>query len=295
MNAARKSVLLLSTFTAFISVALSGHAQTEIRSSVAAAGEAKDVEYGVAGDESLGLDVGWPAGEGPFPIAILIHGGGWGSGDKSEDFVELFKPLTGAGFVWFSINYRLAPQHRWPACFDDVLSAITWVRKHAAEYHADPKRIALVGYSAGGQLATLAAIRLNDTLPVQAVVGLAPAVDLVNDLKRRGEVSLSLRNLLDLPETLDRNALARIATISPAEEVVKGLPPFLLVQGDSDQSVRHTETRQFAENLRKAKVPCEFVTLNGVPHRIADWKGISPDYPKRIVTWLQSTLGNQSP
>jgi dipeptidyl aminopeptidase/acylaminoacyl peptidase len=130
---------------------------------------------------------------------------------------------------------------------------------------------------------------------VQAVVGLAPAADLVADSKRRGQVSPSLRNLLGLPEKLDENALARIAEISPAEEIKPGLPPFLLVQGTADQSVRHEETAALAEKLKQAEVPCELITLEGSPHRIADWPKVAPDYPEKVVAWLKARLKAATP
>ena len=72
-------------------------------------------------------------------MAILIHGGGWGGGDKAQVYVPPTKPFTDADFTWFSIDYRLAPQHRWPACIDDVRTAIRWVKAHAAEFKGDPE------------------------------------------------------------------------------------------------------------------------------------------------------------
>jgi acetyl esterase/lipase len=133
-----------------------------------------DIEYGRAGGEVLLLDAAVPAGEGPFSAVILVHGGGWTGGSKAGDIAVLIEPLAKAGFVCFSINYRLAPQHRWPACRDDVLTAIRWVKEHAAEFKGDSARIALIGCSAGGHLVCSAAIVVNDSVRVQAVVGLAP-------------------------------------------------------------------------------------------------------------------------
>ncbi len=88
-----------------------------------------DVEYGRAGGERLLLDAGVPPGPGPHPAVILVHGGGWTTGDKSGNgrgafMVPLHAPLQRAGFAWFSINYRLAPKHRFPACVEDVETAI---------------------------------------------------------------------------------------------------------------------------------------------------------------------------
>src|SRR3989304_3393885 len=97
-----------------------------------------DIEYGKAGDETLLLDACVPDGPGPFPVAIIVHGGGWGSGDKARDMSLLFKPLTDAKFTWFSINYRLAPKHLYPACIEDVEQAIRWIKKHATQYKRQP-------------------------------------------------------------------------------------------------------------------------------------------------------------
>ena len=249
-----------------------------------------DIEYSQAGGESLRLDASIPEGSGPFPIAILIHGGGWGSGDKAADFDALSTPLTTAGMAWFSINYRLAPKHPWPACLEDVQSAIRWVRTNAATYNVDPKRIALAGYSAGGQLAALAAIRADELARVQAVVGFAPAVELVADMKRRGEVSVAMRNLLGLTDKLDDDALAKIATLSPAEEIRPGLPPFFIVQGTADQSVRHEETLAFAQRLKQAEVSCTILVMNDAAHPIPESPKVAPDYAEAAAAWLKTTL-----
>jgi acetyl esterase/lipase len=254
-----------------------------------------DLEYSKAGGESLRLDASIPEGAGPFPVVILIHGGGWGSGDKAADFAALSKPLTDAGIAWFSINYRLAPKHPWPACLEDVQSAIRWVRANAVTYHVDSKRIALLGYSAGGQLAALAAIRAEENTRVHAVVGFAPAVELVADMKRRGEVGIAMKNLLGLPGKLDDHALARIATLSPAEEVKPGLPPFFIVQGTADKSVRHEETLAFAGRLKQAEVPCTILEMKDAPHRIAEWPKFAPDYAERTASWLKATLETKAP
>ena len=95
-----------------------------------------DIEYGRVGDYRLLLDTCAPGGDGPFPVVIIVHGGGWSGGDKERDITPLMQPFTSAGFTWFSINYRLAPKNRWPACFEDVQTAIRWVKANAAHYVA---------------------------------------------------------------------------------------------------------------------------------------------------------------
>ena len=248
------------------------------------------IEYGQAAGESLFLDASVPPGNGPIPIAIIVHGGGWGSGDKHLDITGLFEPLTRAGFVWLSINYRLAPAHRWPAGFEDVQTAIRRAKTHAADYHGDPRRIALIGYSAGGQLASLAAIRGEDATRVQAVVGLAPSTDLVADGGHRGKISSSLQSLLGVPESLTDESLARLREISPIDQVKPGLPPFLLIQGSADQTILPEKTAGFAAKLKTMQVPCEVITLQGAAHRLSEWDNFDATYKLRMVEWLQRQL-----
>ena len=76
----------------------------------AAAADLRDIEYGEAAGVRLTLDAHVPDGAGPFPTAILVHGGGWVAGDKEQYITYIFQPLSDAGFAWFSVNYRLAPR-----------------------------------------------------------------------------------------------------------------------------------------------------------------------------------------
>src|SRR5579859_1172623 len=155
-----------------------------------------DIEYGRVGGESLRLDAHVPGRAGPFPMVLVVHGGGWGLGDSRKGMEPLLEPLTKAGdFTWFSINYRLAPTNHWPACFEDVQTAIRWVKTHAKECKADPQRLALLGYSAGGELVCLASVLAKEDTQAQAVVGFAPPTDMVADTARRGGLSKSLQAL----------------------------------------------------------------------------------------------------
>src|SRR5579884_1001510 len=118
----------------------------------------RNVVYATPDGVSLALDVYAPAG-GPYPGVVVIHGGGWSSGDKGQ-WVAEGTNLARAGFVAFVINYRLAPpggHWHFPAAADDVRAAVRWVRAHALASHADPARIGALGGSAGGNLALLLA------------------------------------------------------------------------------------------------------------------------------------------
>ena len=254
-----------------------------------------NLKYGEAGGEKLLLDAHVPDGEGKFPVAIIVHGGGGCHGDKEADLAPVLAPVA-TNFTWFTINYRLAPTNRWPACFDDVQTAIRWVKQHAAEFKGDPDRIALLGYSAGGQLAALAAMSAKKDTPVQAVVGFAPPTDLVADAQRRGGLDKwsSMTNLLGR-DRLDDRTLKLLGKISPINHVRPGLPPFLLIQGDTDKTVAYDLTLAFQAKLRAAGVPCDLITLTNAQHRIADWDRVASGFQAKMMAWLVEKLAAETP
>jgi Esterase/lipase len=259
----------------------------------------RDIEYGRAAGQTLLLDAHIPDAPGPHPIAILVHGGGWSRGDKSgsdkpgdgADITPWFAPLTAANFTWFSINYRHAPDHRWPAALEDVQTAIRWIKAHAADYRGDPQRIALFGHSAGGHLVCLAATLADDSTRVQAVVGFAPVTDFETDVAHRGgQLSTSLQALFDLPAAPTPESLAILRAASPLAHAKPDLPPFLLLHGDADKTVRLSQSLAFQQKLRAAGVRCDLITLPGAPHGLLTWPKFLPDYPDRLIAWLRETL-----
>ncbi len=249
-----------------------------------------DIEYGRASGVSLRLDAHVPDGRGPFPMVIMVHGGGWMSGDKHKDITVVLEPLTKSGeFTWFSINYRIAPTNRWPACFEDVQTAIRWVKAHAMEYKGDPQRVALMGYSAGGQLACQAAVLAKEDTRVQAVVGFSPPTDMVADTERRGGLSKSLQALFGR-ETVDDTTKALLKEMSPINFIKPGLPPFLFIQGDADKTVPYDQTLAFMAKLKENGVTNDIVMIKGAPHRITEWDKFDPSYHEKLLAWLEQKL-----
>jgi acetyl esterase/lipase len=251
-----------------------------------------DIQYGEAGGQKLFLDARVPDGTGPFPILIIVHGGGWMAGDREGDIVPVLAPYA-THFTWFTISYRLAPTNRWPACFDDVQTAVHWVKQHGTEYKGDPDRIALLGYSAGGHLVTLAGTLAAADLHVQAIVGMAPPTDLVWDNERRGGLSTSMTNLFDYATTnitSDRRALLK--QWSPLTYVKPGLQPFLLVQGSADRTVPYRGTTNFMAKLQAASVPCDILVITNGQHRINDWSKYHPSWQSQVVNWLNDKLAH---
>jgi acetyl esterase len=261
-----------------------------LSAAVAFAEDKMDIEYGNAGGQSLLLDAHVPDGPGPFPVVIVLHGGGWNSGGKRKDVTPLFDALSKANFTWFTVDYRLSPTNRWPACFEDVQTAIRWVKAHAGEYKGDPHRVALLGYSAGGHLACLAAVLAKPDTQVQAVVGCAPPTDLVADTVQRGGLSQSLQTLFG-KDKVDDEVRAILKEDSPITYVKPGLPPFYLIHGDADKSVAYDQSVQFHAKLRENGDACELITIKGAKHKIVEWEKIDPDYKVRMTDWLTQTLG----
>jgi acetyl esterase/lipase len=115
-----------------------------------------DVVYNKIKDRQLLADIFYPSHQinGGYPGVILIHGGGWRSGDKSLQ-VPMAQQLAAHGYVTMTVEYRLSPEAPYPAAVHDLKAAVRWLRANAKEYGLDPVKIAVLGCSAGGQLAAL--------------------------------------------------------------------------------------------------------------------------------------------
>ncbi len=228
--------------------------------------------------------------KGSFPELVDVHGGGGDTGDKANGNETILDQLIKSDeFTWFSINYRLAPTNHWPACFEDVQTAIRWAKAHAAEYKGDPKRIALIGYSAGGELVTLAATLAKEDTQVQAVVGFSPPTDMVADTAHRGGLSKSLQALFG-KETVDDEVKKLLVEMSAIDYVKPGLPPFLLIQGDADKTVPIEQTLAFQAQLKTNNVTGDLIIVKGAQHRVADWVKYDSTYGDKVVTWLEQAL-----
>ena len=106
-----------------------------------------------------------PEGDGPLPVVAYLHGGGWMLGTL-DSYDALLRALANAsGAIVAGVDYRLAPEHRYPAALDDSLAAIRWLAEHADELGGDGTRLAVAGDSAGGNLAAVAARRLRGERP----------------------------------------------------------------------------------------------------------------------------------
>lgn len=255
----------------------------------------RDIEYARVNGHSLGMDASLPPSAEPAPAVVLVHGGGWIAGDRRIDVEPLFKPLSDAGFAWFSISYRLATDvTQFGVAINDVQAAVRYVRCHAAQFNIDPDRIALIGESAGGQLAAMAALRgLGDTA-VKAVVALYTPSDLVALVKSSNYVPAGVRDSLR-GTPWENLLLAGLTQLSPIDNIRSDMPPFLFIHGTADSLVPFQQSREMCERMREAGASCEVYPVDGAGHGIRWWESsprLASAYKRKMVAWLRQALGN---
>lgn len=251
------------------------------------------VEYKQTDGQPLLMDISQPEGaEGELPVVVIVHGGGWGAGDRKTMITPVLETLTKGGCVWASMDYRLSPASQWPACLEDVEDALAWVKENIEQYHGDPERIAILGYSAGGQLAFWTAIHDKGPHKVKALIGLAPATDFLEDIGRRGGASKALRALFGVEKAPDAEVLMKLYDCSPINGLTAGLPPILLIHGTDDMSVPFQQSLNIQRKLKEMKsgVPCEIYKIKGAPHRQSEWDDFDAGYKKRLNEWLKENL-----
>jgi len=263
-----------------------------------------DVEYGRATGYGLLLDAHVPEGHGPFPAVILVHGGAWVTGDRKRSVEPLFRPLSDAGFAWFSISYRLsnvanpkstptvaASAALLGGAVDDVRAAVDYVRMHASNYNIDPHRIALVGESAGAQLAAVAALKPWPDGAVQAVVGFYCPSDLAGLIQTMPMIPASLRRAVK-GTPFEAMLGAYLREQSPINWVREDAPPFLLIHGTADTVVPFQQSVDFCSALRKAGSSCDLYPVNGGGHGLRWWEPAErlTEYKPYMVRWLSQEL-----
>jgi acetyl esterase len=260
--------------------------------------------YGTAGGEKLTMDYYAPKGRPRHPIAIIIHGGGFVGGTSkngSEAYCADF--LAPAGYAVFSINYRLAPKHPYPAMVEDVQRAIRYIRFHAPAWDADPNKIALVGGSAGGFLSNMVGL-LNaggmedaddpvdrESARVQAVVTLFGPSDF-----RTNPLTENTHALLDA-YIAQKGEAAALAEASPVTHVSDTSPPFLLIHGDRDEAVPFAQSVELQHALQAQGVKCDLIRIPNGPHATGSWYKVPavPDWERQTTEWLNNVLGHKGP
>jgi acetyl esterase/lipase len=189
---------------------------------------------------------------------VLIHGGSYQRGDRGQ-LRGYGIALGRAGYTCLACEYRLAGEAKWPAQIDDVHTALAYFHGHPRSLGVRNDGVAVVGNSAGGQLALLAA-GLGEQ-PIAAVAAFYSAVDFLGEDARAKGAPDALTYLLgaDVSES-------RLASISPVSHVRADFPPTLLVTGNQDEMIHWGESLKMYQALMDAGAAAELHIFNGAPH-----------------------------
>jgi acetyl esterase/lipase len=234
----------------------------------------KDVVYGEAGGQKLLLDVYRPDNQEVLPAVVFVHGGGWSGGNK-RDFGDLAAGLTKAGYVSFSVGYRLVTRegNTYPAQLDDVQRAVRWIRAHAKQYNVDPNRIGALGASAGGHLVALLGTRETRDNSDAALAAYSSRVNCVIDIF--GPTDFTVPNTLsDEARGIVVNFLGKTREeapeiyrdASPITHIDKKTVPFLIFHGTADPLVPLDQSQRFHDALRRANIESTFIPFEGEGH-----------------------------
>lgn len=258
-------------------------------------GVSKDIIYGEESLQNLDMYYPKPLAQAmqaqkkiseSYPLVVFVYGGSWENGNK-EDYAFVGESLAQAGYVTAVINYRKAPEHVYPDYVEDTAKAIAWSYKNATKFHADPKRMAVVGHSAGAFNA-VAAISNEDFLApfgvkpsdIKAVVGIA------------GPYSYDFRKF-DSASAFPAGATPD--QIMP-DRLIKGTqPPYLLLTAENDKIVYDTNTIKMTQALKDFGATVETGEIKGASHATSIGAMAKPfrwvnDVRAQVLTYLAKEL-----
>lgn len=255
-----------------------------------------DVRYGSDPQQTLDIWRDRDISIGDAPVLIFVPGGGWLHSGRLLQGFTLMSEMAQRGWVCLSVSYRTSPRHRWPLHVRDVVAAVAWAKRNAAEFGGDPGFVAIAGASAGAHLASLAALAPSDAAfraglspdddtAVAAAVSFygryswtdrsTPARDQFIRFIERVIIGQSMRKHPEL-----------FSDASPIARVNAGAPPFLAVHGECDRVIAVSEARAFVERLRA-------VSLASVVYLEIAGAGHGFDLTNRLATHLAvSTAGD---
>ncbi|MDL2206004.1 alpha/beta hydrolase [Eubacteriales bacterium OttesenSCG-928-N13] len=250
--------------------------------------------YGVTA-RPLQLDLLLPRerdGLAPMPLIVWLCGGAFQTMSRSAWLPEMMA-YAQAGYVVACVDYRVTSDAPFPAAVLDVKAAIRYLRAHAASFAIDPNRVAVMGESAGGYLACMAALAdstydqgdwLDQSSGVQAVVDFYGKLDMdASSMNNRANPEIVRAFMSDLADQ------GRVA--SPFHLVTSASPPFLIFHGDADPLVPIAESDQLYQALSTAGVRADYYILEGSGHGSPEF--YQPEIQRIILDFLQGTLASK--
>ena len=230
----------------------------------------KDVIYGRADGAALLADIAYPAGKDHLPVILMVHGGRWRAGSRSDENYAKQDGWARDGFFAMNIDYRLVNSTPAPACYQDMYTALRWVHAHASEYHLDAGRIYLMGNSSGGHEVALAATLGEgpygktggwdkESEDFRAAISFSGAYDL-NTLSWgnlwtpiTGSASTGFITLAGAPLEEARRIASPLHNIGPRTK------PLLILHSDDDRSVPIQQALDMDKALTAANLPHKFI------------------------------------
>jgi acetyl esterase/lipase len=223
----------------------------------------RDVTY--CGSQTMDIYIPSAAGARPLPLAIYVHGGGLTSGDKADINPVFLNALASAGYAVASVNYRLAPQYKFPAQIEDLKCAIRFLRADAQAYGVNASEVFAFGTSSGGELVALAALTGPhsefDVGPFQSESsGVNAVVDMFGPANLTSYASYS-----DTLRVFGDNQ-SKMVMASPAHYVAADSPPIMIVQGVNDTNVPESQSIQLFDELKSAGDQTELILVQNMGH-----------------------------
>ena len=256
------------------------------------------------------LNVSWmarvyqPQGTGPFPVMLDVHGGRWNRGTRTNAEV-MDRALAESGIVVASIEFRLAPDHPYPAQVADINYGTRWLKAHARDFNADPCSIGAIGSSSGGHGVFLSGMRPHDPRYAALPLDEAPELDAtLNYILACWPVVDPHARYLYAQETNNEGLVAATnAYFTSSDGATEGnphmilqrgemvtLPPAIIIQGTEDDNIPVPATKEFAEAYRRSGGEIQLEIFDGMPHGFGYRPGPETD---RAVDLVKAFIARQ--
>src|ERR1700722_19203859 len=260
----------------------------------------KDIVYHRDGDKQRLARLYQPAGTGPFPAVLQVHGGAWNNKDRT-DGQNTALDLAEAGIVVLAIDFRNAPEAPYPASLQDINYGIRWLKAHAGEFGSSPERVGAYGTSSGGHQILLAAMRPDD--PRYRALPLADAPDMDAKLafvvsgwgvlfpleryklaKAKGDETLAKGHDVFFGSEATQIEATPALIIERREKVF--LPPALVFQGTADQWTTVELAQRLATDYRGAGGTIDLALYEGARHTFVNEHPFDPNSVKAVATMI---------